>query len=40
MLKQGLKLRTIGKRKIEFILITGKITIYRTILQIVNDIDL
>jgi len=29
-----------GKEKLEFILITGKIIIYRTVLQIVGDIDL
>lgn len=40
MSKLGFKLRSIGKRKIDFILITGKITIYRTVLQIVDDIDL
>ncbi len=41
MLKeQGIKVKNLGKRKLEIILITGKITIYRTVLQIIGDIDL
>lgn len=36
----GYNLRNKGKEKLEFILITGKITIYRTVLQIVGDINL
>ncbi len=33
-------MRILGKRKLDFILITGKISIYRTVLQIVDNIDL
>lgn len=36
--KKGYELK--NKRKIEFILVTGKISIYRTVLQIVGDIEL
>lgn len=38
--EKGFKLKNHGKEKIEFILLTGKITISRTILQIVGTINL
>jgi len=37
---KGIRLKNIGKRKLEFTLITGKITFYRTVLQICDDINL
>lgn len=35
-----IKFKNIGKRKIDFVLITGKITIYRTISRIEDTINL
>ena len=38
--RKGFKLKNVKKSKLDFVLITGKVTIYRTVPQIVGDIDL